>query len=450
MDKTWLRWLPRSVQKQLQGRYTLQNILANTSWLLADRILRIAVNLLVGVWVARYLGPVQFGLYNYAFGFVSLFAPIAYLGLDGIVVRDLVQTPAAKAELLGSTLMLRLLGGCILVGLSLGTIAWLRPGDPVMYWLVCAIALGNLLLAFETIDYWFQSQMLSRYTVYARNIAFLVSTLLKVVMIHLQAPLVVFAWVWTVEVALMAIAQVVAYYRSQERILDWRPTWQRAVNLLQSAYPLILSSFSVIFYMRIDQVMLGNMVGDHAVGIYSIAVRVSEAFYFVPSAISTSVSPSILSIRHKDPDLYKQRLQRTMNIMMLVAYGICIVMTVCAATIVPGIFGEDYTEAIPVLMIHIWSLIFIFFTLAREIWIVAEGITYMSFLASTLGAVTNLCFNLYLIPRQGAVGAAIATFISYGVSGYLTFLLVPRAQQLGMMMTRALFLTWLIPTRREQ
>jgi PST family polysaccharide transporter len=417
--------------------------------LFVDRILRLAVNLVVGVWVARYLGPAQFGLYNYAIGFVSLFSPIAYLGLGSIVVRDIIQEPAATNEILGTTLMLRLVGGAVMVVLTLGMIAWLRPNDPMMYWLVCATSLGNLLLAWETIDYWFQSQTLSQQIVYARNVAFLIATLLKILLIQLQAPLIAFAWVWTAEVALMVVAQIIAYCHSRGRITDWRLSLRRAVNLLQNAYPLMLSSFSIIFYMRIDQVMLGMMVGDHAVGIYSVAVRVSEACYFVPSAISTSVSPSIVSIKHTDPALYQQRFQRTLNMMIVAAYGICIAMTVCASTIIPLVFGSDYAASTPVLIIHIWSLIFVFLTIVREIWVVAEGVTYVSFLASTLGAITNFLLNLYLIPRQGAVGAAIATFISYGVSGYLTFILIPNFWQLGGMMTRALLCTWLIPTRRS-
>ncbi|MCS6815176.1 MAG: flippase [Cyanobacteria bacterium] len=448
MDKGWLRWLPPFVQKRLQGRYTVQTILVNASWLLIDRIIRIGVNLIVGVWVARYLGPAQFGLYNYAFGFVSLFAPLAYLGLENVTVRELVREPDAKDEILGSTLILRLIGGVALVILTLTAIVWLRPYDPAMAWLVSAVALGNLLLAWETIDYWFQSQTLSQYTVYARNIAFLLATLLKIFLIQQQAPLVAFAWVWTTEVGLMAIAQITAYHYNQGRITHWRPTFKRAASLLRHSYPLMLSSFSIIFYMRIDQVMLGNLVGDHAVGIYSVAVRVSEAFYFVPSAITTSVAPSIVSARQTDLRLYQQRLQHTFNLLMVSSYGICTIMAVSAAIIVPLVFGAEYADASPVLIIHIWSLIFVFLTLAREIWIIAEGVTYVSFVASTTGAIANFLLNLYLIPRYGALGAAIATLISYGLSAYGVFILVPKFWSLGKIMTRALLLTWLIPSQR--
>jgi O-antigen/teichoic acid export membrane protein len=80
---------------------------ANTSWLFGEKILRMIVGLFVGIWVARYLGPEQFGLLSYAQSFVGLFTAIATLGLDGIVVRELVKDPSRRDELIGTAFWLK-------------------------------------------------------------------------------------------------------------------------------------------------------------------------------------------------------------------------------------------------------------------------------------------------------------------------------------------------------
>ena len=92
---------------------------ANTAWLFAEKILRMVVGLFVGVWVARYLGPAKFGLLSYAQSFVALFGAIATLGLDGIVVRELVKDESKRDVLLGTSFVLKLIGA-FLVFLVLG------------------------------------------------------------------------------------------------------------------------------------------------------------------------------------------------------------------------------------------------------------------------------------------------------------------------------------------
>lgn len=151
--------LPRSLRAKFAASPTLRQLVTNTGWLLADRVVRLGGGLVVGVWLARYLGPEQYGLYNYAIAFVSLFSSFATLGLDGIVVRDLVRHPDQRSETLGTTFGLKLLGGCLILGLSLGAVNLYRPQDTLSHWLVGITAVGALFQAFDTIDFWFQSQV---------------------------------------------------------------------------------------------------------------------------------------------------------------------------------------------------------------------------------------------------------------------------------------------------
>lgn len=172
----------------------LLKVAANASWLFADRFLRMGVGLVVGVWVARYLGPEQFGLYNYAIAFVSLFSAFATLGLDNIVVRDLVRDPTCRDEILGTTFALKLIGGIFTLLLTVGIISLLRPNETLTHWLVGIIAVGMIFQAFDAIDFWFQSQTQSKFTVYARSTGFLLITIVKLILIWMQAPLIAFAY----------------------------------------------------------------------------------------------------------------------------------------------------------------------------------------------------------------------------------------------------------------
>jgi len=193
VNHAWTRLLPESARRWLAGRDALHGIIGNIGWQVADNVLRMGVGFLLGIWVARYLGPQQFGLLSYALAFAALFSPLAMLGLDDIVVRNLVRDPAAKQAILGTSFFLRLIGGVLSTLATIAVIAWLRPDDRQSVWLVAIIAAGTLFQAFNTIELWFNAQVQAKYPVLARNASFLVCALGKIVLIIAGAPLVAFA-----------------------------------------------------------------------------------------------------------------------------------------------------------------------------------------------------------------------------------------------------------------
>ena len=180
MNQTWTRYLPHFVRKRVEGRQDLQKVIGNTGWLFGDKILRMGMGLLVGAWIARYLGPGQFGLLSYAGAFVLLFSAIATMGLDSIVVRNIVRDPSCRDEALGSAFALKFVGGLVTLLLSLVTILILRPDDALTHWLVVIAGAATIFQAFDAIaTSGFQSQIQSKYTVYAKNVAFLAVTAVK-------------------------------------------------------------------------------------------------------------------------------------------------------------------------------------------------------------------------------------------------------------------------------
>jgi len=422
----------------------LWKLIGNTGWLFADKILRMGLALVIGVWVARYLGPEQFGLYNYAISFAGLFTMFATLGLDSIVVRNIVRQPAEKDEILGTTFGLRLMGGCFVVFLAVTTVSLVRPGEDLTSLLVAIIAAGAIFQAFDTIDLWFQSQIQSIYPVWAKTSAYLLLNLGKIGLILIQAPLVAFAWAWLSEFIFAAVALAFSYGSKGHSLSAWRFNLGQAKVMLRESLPLILAGVAVTIYLRADAVMLGAMIGDESVGIYSVAVRFSEIWYFIPGAIVSSVSPSIIQAKEVSETLYYQRMQKLFNFVSGLAYAIAIPMTFIASPLIIYVFGEEYQAAGPVLSLHIWASLFVFVGVSRGPWIITEGFTKSSFVTKSCGAILNVLLNLWLIPKYRELGAAIATVISYGFSDYVLFIIWPPFRKtIGMMMTKSLTLSFL-------
>jgi PST family polysaccharide transporter len=426
----------------------LLKIISNIGWLFADRVLRMGVGLIVTAWVARYLGPQQFGLFNYATAFVSLFGVLATLGLDQIVVRDMVREPSCKNETLGTAFVLKLSGGILTILVTTGTIFLLRPDDQLTHWLVVITAAGTIFDAFNTIDFWFQLQVKSKYTVIAKNTAFILITLLRIALLQMQAPLIAFAWALLAENALGALGLAIAYKVQGQSLLAWRPSLLRAKTLLKESWPLLLSGLAIMVYLRIDQIMLGQLADDKAVGIYSAATKISELWYYIPIAIVTSVTPSIVEAKKVSETLYYNKLQKLFNLMAVIAYMIAIPMTFLSKYIVVMIFGQNYVASGGVLSIHIWAALFVFFGWSKGIWIVAEGLTMFSLVATTSGAVMNILLNFLLLPIYRETGAAIATVISYAFVDYFLCMIYPPTQRIGLVMTKALALNFLAPRKR--
>ena len=388
-------------------------ISANIGWLFADRILRMGVGLFVGIWVARYLGVQQYGLLSYATAFVALFNPLAKLGLDGIVIRHHVRESSEKEQFLGTTLWLKLLGGLISLLLAVGCIFLFRQNEQLTIWLVAILGTSGIFQAFDAIDLLFQSQVQSKYTVVAKNTAFIIATLVKVTLITMQAPLIAFAWARLAEFGLGAIGLTIAYRVKGYSMKFYRWSFPIARNLLKESWPLILSGLTIMIYVKIDQIMLGEMVGDKAVGIYSAASRISEAWYFIPTAICSSVNPSIYAAKEKSEELYYRRIGQLLRVMTLLSVMVAVPMTFLSGTVITMLFGSGYTEAGNVLSIHVWASLFVFMGVGSSSWFVAEGLTNLSMYRTLMGSITNVFLNLVLIPHFAGVGAAIATVISY-------------------------------------
>lgn len=434
----WIRLLPASLRQRLIEKQSLSNLLSNIGWLFMDKILRMGVALVVMIWITRYLGGDLFGTLNFALALVGVAEAVTQLGLQNVTVRRLVRCPEQRAEVLGTTLALRFAAAVLGYGGVLAAIFWMRPDDPQSQ---AAVAILGGILLFRTSDvvkYWFESQVSSRNVVLVENAVILLSSAAKVALLLSQASFLDFVVVWLVEVVLSAIALAITYLRSRGAIWPWVFSRRQATEMLHESWPLMLSSIAAMIYLKIDQVMLGQMIGDQAVGICSVATRLSETWYFVPVAIVGSVFPGIVQARERSIDEYRASFQRLYNILVLLAVMVAVPTTFLADWIILVLFGPEYQASGPVLSVHIWAGVFVFLGVASGRWMFLENCATLAFKRSLIGAVANILLNLWLIPLYGPLGTAWATVVSYALVNLVSDLFQKRTHEAFYMKMRAL------------
>ena len=404
--------------KALSQHQGFMRYFQNTSWLMGEKILRMFVGLFVGIWVARYLGPEQFGLLSYAQSFVSLFTAITTLGLDGIVVRELVKDETQRDVLLGTAFGLKLIGAIFILPV-LAVAVQFTNNDDYTNLLVFIIASATIFQSFNVIDFYYQSKVLSKYVALANSISFGFSSLIKILLLVNHAPLIAFALIIVVDVFLLALGFIYFYKKtSQLKLFSWSFKCSMAKSLLKDSWPLIFSSLVISVSMRIDQVMIKEMLGIGAVGQYAAAVRISEAWYFIPIVIISSLFPAIINTKKIGAELYSARLQRLYRLMIWLAVGIALPMTLLSDWLVIFLYGVDYVQAGIVLMIHIWAGVFAFLGAASEKWLLAENLQKYHMINTFIGTFINIVLNYFLIEIFGIQGAAYSTLVAYSVVVY--------------------------------
>ncbi|MEY8714820.1 flippase [Francisella philomiragia] len=394
---------------------------ANTGWLFIGNISRMLASLVVGIWVARYLGPKEFGILNYATSFVALFSVLTTLGLDGIVVRELVKDSSKSNNILGTAFGLKLLGFFALLIILLGVLYF--AGESLYTKsIILIVALSTMMQSFNVLDFYFQSQVKSKFVALANLISLVISSITKIILILCGAELIYFAAVIVLDSFTLSLG-FIYFYQSKKfgNIKKWRFKLAFAKSLLRDSWPLILSGLAVSIYMNIDQVMINHMLGAEEVGQFAAAVRISTVWYFVPVVICSSLFPAIINAKKVSEELYYARLQRLYDLMVWTAIVIAIPMTFMSDWIVNLLYGQQYNQAGSVLMIHIWAGVFIALSVASAKWLINESLQHLALIRTITGAVINVLLNCYLIPIYGIVGAAWATLISYMFAYLLSY-----------------------------
>ncbi|MEJ2691384.1 MAG: flippase, partial [Deltaproteobacteria bacterium] len=369
---------------------------------------------------------------------VVIVLPIAMLALDEVSIRRMVQDPACRDEALGTSFVLMGAGGVIAFGLAMAAIFLARPGDHLLHWLVGILTAGTIFQAFIAIEFWFRAQMKWRFTVYAKTSAFLLLSIVKVALILLKARLIAFAWAGLAETVVGSAGLIIVYRWRGYSVKNWRFRWATAKSLLRDSWPILSYSVLIMVHLRIDQLMLGTMVGSGELGNYSVAVRISEVWFFIPLVICSSSFPAILRSETTSEDLFYAHLQRLYNLMALLAYLVALPVAFFSKEIIRVLFSSAFSDAGPLLGILIWAGVFTSLGSARNVLIVSKNWTRVNLVCVALGCALNILLNLLMIPEYGAMGAVVATLISYWFAVHGSCFLFKPLRRTGWMFTKAM------------
>jgi len=429
-----------NIVEEIRKRKGFQTVFANTSWVLFERIIQLGIGLLVNILVARYLGPEKYGILSYAFSLIAFLGTFAYLGLSGLVVRDIVRFPDEKNMLLGTTFSLKFAGSFFAFLMAIGLALFTHDIGGNEFWILLIIGLSLFARPFQTIDFWFQSQIQSKYTVLANLTAYVFGAALKTLLVFLSASVIAFACASSLQVILASILLIIIYRYKGFSIFQWQFQISKAKDLLSQSWIIILSGFLALVNEKVDQIMLRWMSGAADVGIYSVAVTFSEVWYFIPTTIAMSVFPKLIDLKKSQASIYNKRLQQVCDVLFTLAFLVALAMSFVAGPLIPFLYTDAYSGASAILIIHVWAGIFIFMRALFSKWILIEDALIFSLISHGAGAAVNVFLNLVLIPRYGGQGAAFATLFSYAAASYFALFFSLKTKPLALIMSKSLVL----------
>lgn len=436
--------LIKSLYKDKVAPRIKSSVIKNILWLSFDKIFRLVLGLIAGIWVARYLGPGKWGELNYVQAYTSILSTIAMLGMDGFLVKEILEAPKDKRTILGSAFVLRLTTAIIGAVVAYLVLSYLGAGSNAirMYFF---LLLTVLFTPFDLIDIEYQSELKSKRTVLTKSIAFACGAIAKIGMILLKMPVIYFAAVIGMESLVAYMLLVTQYQLSRNNIFLWRFKTSIMTGLLKRAWPFMLASVAVMLYMRMDQIMLGSMISEKEVGKFSAAVRVSELFTFIPLAISSSYLPVLLKVKQeKGRAIFLAEMERLFNWMFLISVGIALGVTLFSRPIIGILYGSAFADTSGILIVHIWSLVAIFAGVSAGQFLVIEGMQQYTFYRTLIGLIVNIIMNILLIPSMHAYGAAVATLISQFVVGYASGLIFKKMRIIFYMQMRSIIYPFLL------
>jgi O-antigen/teichoic acid export membrane protein len=434
--------LPAFLRDRLAGRATVRQSLDNSFWLFADQIVRMGVGLLVGVWVTRYLGPEQFGWLSYATAIVATVGAFTSVGLNAVVVRELVRTPAETNRWLGAAFLLKVLGAVLGFAIC-AAIAWVQPmPGATTRLLVVLVAAGMFFQVLDVFDLYFQAQGASRISALVRIATSLGGSLLRIALLLAHASLVAFVVAGLVELAFAGWAWVWTGRRAGRRITQFDLDWPCVVLLLRENWPLAISGLAIYSQAYADQLMIGALLGGSELGQYAAAMRLVSVFSFVPMVMNTVAAPEITRAKRDDGRLYCRRLHNFYRLMMGLFVLTALPLIFVGPPVVRLLYGASYAGAATLLPWLAFRLFFTNFGVARSVYLTNENLFRLGLVTAVVGAIVNLLLNLWWIPAWGARGAIGASLVSFALTTFGLDGFHRQARFNLRLMLTAVFLPW--------
>lgn len=382
----------------------------NTSWSLADQVLRIFTGFFIGFWVARYLGPEQYGALNYSLGFIAILNSLSRLGLDSIVIRELISFPERKKDYLGTSFWIKLISAIFSISILFFWL-FINKSQKNEGYLLMILSISYVFQSLEVVDYYFQSQVLSKISSICKISQLLISTLLKVYLLYIKADLIWFGVLISFEAFLLALFYFVAFKMKTDFQFFRSFKLKIAQKLLKDSWPLLLAGISFTIFTNIDVVMIKRILNDFSAGIYSAAYRLTSLWLFIPGLVLQSVMPALVKVKSEINE-FSNRLYKITGLLLWFSIFLALATTFFSDEIIFYTFKSDYAESSNILIILIWINVLLFFNSCWNFKLMLINKTKTVFRFHLITACLNIIFNIFFIPIFGVTGAAYAIILS--------------------------------------
>lgn len=387
-----------------------KKIIDNASWIIGCKLVKAVLTLLVTILTARYLGASNYGLINYAASLVTFMTPVMKLGLDAILVHELINDADHQGEILGTSIVLNTLSALLCI-IGVVTFSMVTNAGETETHIVCF--LYSLLLFFQAVEmvqYWFQAKLLSKYTASSMLISYGSITVFQICLLMRKANIYWFSVSHSLEYMILA-GMLISIFKKKTN-LQLRFSLNAAHRMLHKSKYYILSGLMVTIFSQTDKVMIKMMMDNASVGYYSAAATCASMTSFVFVAIIDSMRPVIFKSKQENETQFKNNISYLYTIIFYFSLLQCLVITAFSSVIIGVMYGSEYNTSSNVLRVIVWFTTFSYIGTIRDIWILSEGKQSFLWKINFLGAFANVILNYWMIPRMGIMGAALASLIT--------------------------------------
>jgi O-antigen/teichoic acid export membrane protein len=421
--------------KELKERPYLKKVIKNTWWIYFDKFSRLLVSLFVGIFIVRSLGPISFGEFSFVLALIGLVSPLAALGIGSILTRELVKFPEKRGLLLGTSLGVKIVSSIVCIILLLVFI-YFSNFSSIILLMTAIYSLYLIFDSFNVFNQLFDSDLNSKFGIIVGQIVLVISTLMKIVLLIIGASVVYFIIASLME-SLLSTVLLWFLFKKKYGGVKLSIDLEAGKKLVKSGLPFMLAGLGTIVYMHADQIVVGYMLPVAAVGFYAIAVKLSEFFYFIPAAMSTSVFPKLVHLGKENSPQYKQRLQDFFDLMTILSVILIVPISLLSYYIITLIYGADYASAAPIFSVYVISGIFVFFGLAANNYLVIEDHGKITLYRSVLGGILNVVLSIIFVYYFGLMGAAFATLICFAFTFWASLYLFKETRFLFFMFLKS-------------
>lgn len=419
----------------------------NAFWIMFSRVYQIAVNLVVSILSVRYLGPSNYGLINYAASFSSLFTAFCTLGIDDVMVNELIAKPKKQGKLIGTAIILRICASIFSVLTICLIVFALNPGEPLTFWVTLVYSSGLVMQSLEVIKYFYQHRLMSKVTSLLTVVVRTIVAVYKIFLLVSGKDVLYFAASNVVDHGVFGVLLIFCYCYHKDLHQGLRYESSLAKELLKKSYHFILSGLMVALYGQMDKIMLKHLMDETQVGYYSVATTVNNYWPFILTAIIDSARPVIIELFGTNQGLFKKRLTQLYSAIIGISVIAAVGISVFTEPIIQILYGDGYMSSVDALRIVTWSTAFSYLGVARSIWAVPNGQQHFEKYLAAIGVICNAVLNYLMIPLWGICGAAIATLITQIITNFFCGIFFHPLRENMLLMLKALDFRGLLKKR---